>query len=514
MAEKREQFTSRWGLILAAIGMAVGTGNVWRFPRIFATNEGGAFLIPWIIFLFIWSVPLLILEMGMGKKTRKGLVGSFTDLIGERFAWMGGFVAAVTTFIMFYYSVVAGWCLRYFISAVGGRWLTRVHHTEATIDLARMTDPVAAQQSFESFATSGWAVPFHLLAIGICAWIVYKGVVNGIERANRVLIPILAIMLLVAAVRALTLPGAEKGLQFMFHIDWSSLSDYRIWLEGLTQSAWSTGAGWGLLLTYAVYTREKEDTVKNCLIVGLGNNSMSMLAALAVLPTVFASFPTFQDAFEVATFSGPAATGLTFVWIPILFGKLPFGQFFSAVFFLALSAAALSSLIAMVELATRVLIDFGMKRQKAIKVVFAAAFVGGIPSALSLGFFVNQDWAWGLGLMVSGGIFAFAAIKYGLSRVRIELINLPGNEIHLGRWFNSLFGVLVPAEFTVLISWWAIRSFGWADKWWNPFAAESLGTCLFQWGLAVIVLMAFNNRMVALLRNAGGAPVLEEGVPL
>jgi len=428
-------------------------------------------------------------------------VGSFTDLIGERFAWMGGFVAAVTTFIMFYYSVVAGWCLRYFISAVSG-------------GLRTMTDPVAAQQSFESFATSGMAVPFHLLAIGICTLIVYRGVVNGIERANRILIPTLAIMLVVAAVRALTLPGAEKGLQFMFHIDWSSLSDYRIWLEGLTQSAWSTGAGWGLLLTYAVYTREKEDTVRNCLIVGLGNNSMSLLAALAVLPTVFASFPTFQEAFEVATFSGPAATGLTFVWIPILFGKLPFGQFFSAVFFLALSAAAISSLIAMVELATRVLIDFGMKRQKAIKVVFAAAFVGGIPSALSLGFFVNQDWAWGLGLMVSGGIFAFAAIKFGLTRVRTELINLPGNEIHLGSWFNSLFGVLVPAEFAVLITWWAIRSFGWVDKWWNPFAAESLGTCLFQWGIAVIVLMALNNRMVALLRKAGGAPVHAEGVSL
>ena len=189
---------------------------------------------------------------------------------------MGGFVAVVTTMIMFYYSVVAGWCLRYFISAVTG-------------GLRNMTDPVVAQQAFESFATTGWALPFHVLAIGTCAWIVWRGVVGGIERANRILLPTLALMLVVAAVRALTLPGAEKGLQFMFHIDWSSLGDYRIWLEGLTQSAWSTGAGWGLLLTYAVYTREKEDTVTNCLVVGLGNNSMSMLAALAILPTVFAS---------------------------------------------------------------------------------------------------------------------------------------------------------------------------------------------------------------------------------
>ncbi|MFC1545584.1 sodium-dependent transporter [Gemmatimonadota bacterium] len=498
MAEMREQFTSRWGLILAAIGMAVGTGNVWRFPRIFATNEGGTFLIPWLIFLFIWSIPLLILEMGMGKKTRKGLVGTFSELIGERFAWMGGFVAVVTTMIMFYYSVVAGWCLRYFISALTG-------------GLKNMIDPVVAQQAFESFATSGWALPFHMLAIGTCALIVYRGVVGGIERANRILIPILAIMLVIAALRALTLPGAHKGLQFMFHIDWSTLGDYRIWLEGLTQSAWSTGAGWGLLLTYAVYTRDKEDTVTNCLVVGLGNNSMSLLAALAVIPTVFASFPTFQEAFDVATFSGPAATGLTFVWIPILFGKLPFGQFFSAVFFLALSAAALSSLIAMVELATRILIDFGIHRQKAIKMVFAAGLLGGVPSALSLSFFVNQDWVWGLGLMVSGGIFAFAALRYGLGRVRSELVNLPGNEIHLGGWFNGLIGVLVPAEFTVLILWWAIRSFGWVEKWWNPFSSESLGTCLFQWTIVIIVLIALNNRMAARVRTVGDMPALQEG---
>ncbi len=480
MSEQREQFTSRWGLILAALGMAVGTGNVWRFPRIFATNEGGAFLIPWLFFLFAWSIPLLILELGMGKKTRMGLVGAFGKLIGRRYSWMGGFVAAVTTMITFYYSVVAGWCLRYFFTALSG-------------GLARLTDAEAAQQAFEHFATSGWALPFHLLAFGLGAWVIWRGVVRGIELANKILIPLLALLLMVAAVRALTLPGAERGLHFMFDIDWSRLGDYRIWLEGLTQSAWSTGAGWGLLLTYAVYSRERSDCVRNSLVIGLGNNSMSLLAALAVLPTVFASFPTFQEAFEVATYSGPAATGLTFVWIPILFQKIPLGSIFSAIFFLALTAAALSSLIAMIELITRILIDLGLQRKRAIGIVFAAGFAGGVPSALSLNYFNNQDWAWGLGLMVSGGLFAFAAIKYGLTRLRADLINLPGNEITLGPWFNGLLGVLVPVEFGAMLIWWSVQSFGWGEAWWNPFAVANLGTCLFQWGLAVIVLLALNR---------------------
>lgn len=484
MAQHRETFTSRWGLIVTTIGMAVGTGNIWRFPRIFASNEGGTFLIPWIIFLFAWSIPILIVEMAMGKKARLGLVGAFGKLVGRRFAWLGGFVAVVTLFIMFYYSVVTGWCLRYLVIAITGR-------------LDQLGDPQAASQAFEGFATSGLAIPFHLGAIIFGAWLIYRGVVAGIERANRILIPGLALLLVVAAVRAVTLPGAERGLEFMFSIDLSLLGNYKIWLEGLTQSAWSTGAGWGLLLTYAVYARQKEDTVFNCVLVGLGNNSMSLLAALAVLPTVFASFATFEEAFEVATYSGPVSTGLSFVWIPILLSKLPLGNLLTIGFFLALSAAALSSLIAMLELCTRIGIDFGLTRKKAIVVVAIVGMLGGVPSAFSLNFFANQDWAWGLGLMVSGGLFAFAALRYGLTRLRSELVNLPGNELNLGSWFNWVLGILVPVEVVVLLGWWIVQSFGFAEQWWNPFSTYSLGTCLAQWGLAAIVLIALNRWLAA-----------------
>lgn len=480
MGEPRETFTSRWGLLVTILGMAVGTGNIWRFPRILAVNEGGAFLIPWIIFLFTWSIPILVVEMAVGKKTRKGLVGAFGTLIGRGSCWLGGFVALVTVCIMFYYSVVTGWCLRYLgIALTGG--------------LDRLTEPEAASAAFKSFATSGAAVPFHFLAIAICAVIIHRGVVRGIERANRILIPSLVGLLLLAAIRAVTLPGAERGLQFIFHVDWSLLANHRIWLEGLTQSAWSTGAGWGLLLSYAVYARRNEDTVFNSILVGLGNNSISLLAALVILPTVFASFPTFEEAHAVATYSGPASTGLSFVWIPVLLGKLPFGGLLGAGFFLALSAAALSSLIAMLELATRICIDLGMTRSRAIKMVAVAGCLGGLPSAYSLGFLSNQDWVWGLGLMLSGGIFAFVAIWFGLSRLRNELVNQPGNEINLGGWFNWVLGVIVPVEFVVLLSWWIVQSFGWADRWWNPFAISSLGTCLAQWGLGVVFLMSLNG---------------------
>ena len=118
---KLESFTSRYGVILAGLGMAVGAGNMWRFPRIAAQNGGAAFLIPWIIFLFIWSIPLLIAEFGMGRGTRRGCVGAFARLIGEKYAWMGGFVAVTTIMILFYYSVVTGWTLKYFLAALTGQ---------------------------------------------------------------------------------------------------------------------------------------------------------------------------------------------------------------------------------------------------------------------------------------------------------------------------------------------------------------------------------------------------------
>ena len=113
-------FSSRWGLIAATLGMAVGTGNLWRFPRIVAQNGGGTFLIPWIIFLFIWSIPLLMVEFALGRATRRGPLGAFSRIFGERAGWRGGFVAVCTLAIMFYYSVVAGWTMRYLLMAIGG----------------------------------------------------------------------------------------------------------------------------------------------------------------------------------------------------------------------------------------------------------------------------------------------------------------------------------------------------------------------------------------------------------
>ena len=488
---KLESFSSRWGLILAGLGMAVGTGNMWRFPRIAAENGGAAFLIPWFIFLFVWSIPLLITEFAIGRGTRRGAVGAFATMTQGRFAWMGGFVAVCTVMILFYYSVVTGWTLRYLVAAMMGEFLT--------------ADP----RAYWDAAASGWQAGGYLVVSALTGgWIIQRGVVKGIEEANKVLVPALFLLLIVSAIRAVSLPGAERGLDFLFNPDLSSLTNYKTWLEALTQSAWSTGAGWGLILTFGIYLKKREDVVLNSATIGFGDNSASLLAGLAMLPVVFAIL-SLEDA-HAALQSGNE--GLMFIWVPQLFERMAGGSIMLPLFFLALVCAALSSLIAMIELASRILMDGGMARSKAVKVVVAAIIVVGMPSALDLTIFKNQDWVWGVGLMISGLFISLVVTMYGSTKFRNEFINVTPGGWHVGPWFEYVLKYLIPAQFVIMFGWWMYTAATVYDPagWWNPDPFNhtfSVGTCIVQWGLAIGLLMFYNKRIAA---ASTSTPIAEE----
>ncbi|NOY60574.1 MAG: sodium-dependent transporter [Calditrichaeota bacterium] len=486
---RQETFSSRWSLILAAIGLVVGTGNIWRFPRIVAKNGGGAFLIAWFVFLFLWSIPLLIAEFAIGKTTRRGTIGAITKLIGPRFSWIGGFIGFCTVAIMFYYSVVMGWCLRFFVSSLSGSLFK-----------------TSADVFWNSFITSSWQpIFFHAIAISLGAVIVLRGITKGVERANNILIPLLIIMLIVAAVRALSLPGAVDGLNFFFSPDWKVLTNHRVWLEALSQSAWSTGAGWGLILTYAVYMRQKEDIVLNSFLAGLGNNSASLLVGLAIFPAVFALAPQLGvQPREVMQVTGPASTGMAFIWMPRLFAQMPGAKFFTSIFFLSLTIAALTSLIAMIELAVRNLIDLGFKRSRALVFVWLAGFFLGVPSASKMAFFENQDWVWGIGLLVSGFFIAFTVIKYNPRKFRDKCINTEYNDIKIGVWYEWIIRFLIPAEFVILLGWWFYQAIAYYEPhaWWQPFRTFSVGTCLFQWGAVILLFIILNGQIAKKLDHS------------
>lgn len=461
-------------MLLAMLGMAIGTGNIWRFPRIAASNGGGGFLVAWVVFLFIWSIPLLILEFSLGKGTRRGPVGAFVKTLGPGFAWMGAWVALVATMIMFYYSVVMGWTIRFFVGTLTGEV------------------PGATPSAFwDGFHSTPGAVLTHVVAMGLGIFVVSKGV-RGIETAAKVLIPSLVLLVLVLAVRAVTLPGASAGLAFLFRPEWSALGDYRIWLQALTQNAWDTGAGWGLVVTYAVYMRAREDTALNAFVLGIGNNSMSLLAGVMVLCTVFSAMP------EAATqIVGAGNEGLTFIWVPQLFAQIPAGRFFQALFFLALVFAAWTSLVSMIELASRVLMDQGVPRRAAVRLVGVAGVLFGIPSALRLEVFQNQDWVWGVGLMVSGFFFAFAVLRYGVTKWREKFINHEDSDIRIGAWWDWAIR-LVAVQAVVLAGWWLWSARG-SDfrATWTLFSPYNVGSVVIQFALAIVVLVWMNRRIAA-----------------
>ena len=252
-------------------------------------------------------------------------------------------------------------------------------------------------------------------------------------------------------------------------------------------------AGWGLILTYAIYVDRNEDIVVNSAAIGLGNNVASLLAGMAILPTAFAILST-ADA-ETAMASGN--TGLTFIWIPQLFERVPGGAVILPMFFLALFCAALSSLIAMVELAARVLIDTGMSRTVAVRFVGAATIVCGVPAATSMAVFENQDWVWGLALMLSGLFISIAVTRYGRERFRNDLINAAPGVTRLGPAFEWVVTFGIPVQFVLMFGWWMYQTVSVydPDNWFNPIRLYSLGTCLAQWGIALSLLWIFNDRL-------------------
>lgn len=481
-----QRFSTRIGLILSALGIAVGTGNIWRFPRIAAQNTGdtgaGAFLIAWVIFLFMWSIPLIIAEYISGRKQRSGVIRVFIRSMGSRFAWIGSFVAFVPLAITFYYSVVVGWCAYYFI-------YTAFHPLPGNFE--------SAMAIWNQYQASYWPVVTHLFAVTFGLFAIWKGV-RSIERVNKVLIPSLLIIVIISLARALTLPGAGVGLSYLFTPDLKQLLNFKTWIDALTQNAWDTGAGWGLFMTYAAYMKKEHGAVGNAFLSGIGNNSVSILAGIMVFGTVFSVLKhemgiADNQILEIMRESGPASTGLTFIWMPQLFNRMFGGGILSILFFMGLTFAGFSSLIAMLELPSRVMVDAGLKRNRAIAIIGILVFLLGIPSARSLNFLSNQDFVWGVALMISGALIAMMIIKQGANEVLKE-INLEDNDIRLGGWWAYNIRWFIPAAALILLIWWLAQTFV-PGEWYNPFREFSFMSCIFQWSLVLIMLIIFNKRI-------------------
>lgn len=499
-AEGGEVFSSRLGLILATIGAAVGTGNIWRFPREAAANGGGSFMIGWLIFLFAWSIPLLMAEFAIGKKTRLGTIGAMRDmgrlkpsnttskwrkkLAGKNFTWMGMWMVWVGAAVGFYYAVVMGWTIRYFWVAFSGQ-------------ISDATDTEATTALWNNFINApGEVMLFQLIAVAVSGIVVYKGI-KGIESANKVLIPALVGFLILAMIWPFVIDPvkASQGLRFLFIPQPAYLWKGETWISALTQSAWSTSAGFGMAITYAVAMKKKEDISLNAFLTGLGNNSVSLIAGVAVLGTVFALSANTTAGLEAVT-TEEGASGLTFIHLTALFSTMPAGRLMGGIFFLAMSFAALTSMIATVEIAARNFMDMGWERKKAVRWICLAILLFGIPSAASLHYLDNQDFVWGTGLIVSGLFVAFMVIKFGTSEFRQKFINTKYSDLYIGPWWEYVIKYIFPLEFAIVFSYFI----------WEKLAAGKttlLATMVVQWALVLGLFIFFFNDKIARLVKRG-----------
>lgn len=475
---KKEQWGSRMGFIFAALGMAVGTGNIWRFPRVAGSNYGGSFIIAYIICNLLWVFPLLMTEMGMGKSTRLGTIGAFRDFFGKKRGWMGTFIAWVCAAITFYYAVVFAQALRYLVFAIQDA-LKPGMDSQALWD-GYLSNPVET-------------LIFTLIANLLMGYFIYKGVNAGLEKLGKIAVPLLFTCLIGISVYCMGRPGATAGLEFLFIPKFEHLLDLKVWLNALTQAAWSAGAGWGMMLTYANYFKDNEDIVVNSAMITFGDMTGAMLGGLAVLPAVFALSQTSEAA--VASLQ-TGNVGLTFITLASLFPTMPGGRIIAILFFLALSLAALTSIVPQAEAVTRNLVNTGMDRKKTAIGFTVVSFLFGIPSALNIDFLNNQDWVYGIGLIVCGIFFALAIYKFGVDKFRTQVLN-PPSDFKINKFYNiSMY--LFPVLFVSVVGfhlWNAAMAT--PETWWHPIAVENVGTVIAQLLGWAIVFIAANKRINA-----------------
>ena len=368
MSQQRGQWSGRMGFILAAAGSAVGLGNLWKFPYIALENKGGAFVLVYIAAVILVGVPIMVAEILLGRRGQKDPVGSFrVQAEGKPGAglWPGvGILGVITGFVILsYYSVVAGWTIRYIIMALSGQLN------------ALATDPGALEGFFGEFlGNSGQQVFYHLLFMAATIGVVYFGVARGIERVAKILVPVLFAILIALSVYATTTPGFEKAMTFLFRPNFGDLTRGAI-LEALGHSFFTLSLGMGAMLTYGSYMRKRDSIPRAAITISLLDTVIAIFACIIMFSIIF-SFD----------FEPRKSSTILFTTLPVVFFKMPGGSLISGFFYLLVAFAALTSTISLMEVVSSFAIDeLKWNRKQAVLTMGGAIAVFGALSAMSLG---------------------------------------------------------------------------------------------------------------------------------
>jgi len=437
--DNRPQWGTRAGFILAAVGSAIGLGNIWRFPAVAYENGGGAFFLPYLFALLTAGIPLLVLEFTMGHKYRGSAPLSFARM-NKKTEWVGWWQVGISFVIATYYAVIVAWAMSYSVFSFDLKWGddtegflygSYLHLADAPGQLGGIVGGVF----------------FPLVIVWVIALgVLFKGIKKGIEVANKIFIPALVVLFLIIVVRALTLDGALDGLNAFFKPNWETITSGKVWVAAYGQIFFSLSIGFAIMITYSSYLPKKSDITNNAFITGFSNSAFELLAGIGVFSIL--GFMAQQQNVAVDEVV-KAGIGLAFVVFPQIINEFPaFNGFFGFLFFGSLVLAGLSSLISIVETFVSGIQDkFNISRTKAVM------FGGGLSAVVSI-LFATQG---GLYFLDAADYFInnFGVALAGLVEVIViswfvkELKDLQSHansvsDILLGGWWKICLGIITP----------------------------------------------------------------------
>ncbi|MGD2070314.1 MAG: sodium-dependent transporter [Gemmatimonadota bacterium] len=414
----RGAWSGKLGFVLAAAGSAIGLGNIWRFPYMAAEGGGGAFVFIYLVCVLFIGVPVLFAELSLGRATKRNPVGAFKKLAPSS-AWpvVGGLGVVAGFGILAFYSVIAGWTVGYLWMALTGTFTPDV-------------DAAASGEIFGNFiGSAGPAIGLTALFLFLTVVVVRGGVSSGIERASKILMPVLLAVLIVLLIRSVTLPGGGAGVRYLISPDLSEVTP-TVFITALGQALFSMSLGMGAMITYGSYFPDRDSLPFAGTAVALADMLIALLAGFVIFPALFSA----------GIDPGSGGPGLVFVVLPTVFAEMPAGGFFAVLFFASLSIAALTSTISLLEVVVAYFVDErGWGRHMAAWTVGAACFLVALPSALSqgangwltdFGWLDVQNIVWGnFGLSVGAILICvFVGWIWGTDRL-LEHVEMGGNQV-------------------------------------------------------------------------------------
>ncbi|QIC77651.1 sodium-dependent transporter [Acinetobacter indicus] len=445
MSGNRENWSARSGFIIAAIGSAVGLGNIWRFPYVAYENGGGAFLVPYLVAIFAAGLPLLYLDYAVGHKFRKAPPLAYKKLMNSES--LGWWQVMVTLVIGIYYASVLSWAGSYMYYAIGQKWGA---DTQAFFFNSYL-------QNGEGLALGFVPTLFFGLVIvwAVVMFILYGGVRRGVELANKIFMPLLVVLFTILVIQAIRLPGATAGLNAFFTPNWEAMGNYKVWLAAFGHIFFSLSVGFGIMLTYASYLKRKTNMTGSGAVVALANSSFEILAGIGVFAALgFMAFSSGSTVEEVVS----GGIGLAFIAFPKIISSMGAGgDLFGFLFFASLTVAGITSMVSILEVPISAFQDkLGWSRKKSVSIIaggsaIVSTLIFSTHSAITfvdiIDYFANN-----IGI-VGGGLLSIILVSWFrrplLSQLQAHINQY--SSIKLGAGWNFLLTVITPLSLLVAL---------------------------------------------------------------